>query len=203
MAEGRGRLTFWDTLPEWADETRVWAYTALAERKLSQLEILDGVNERLRAAAWAEGITSDFPQASRSSLNRLAMRRAAAIRKMAEAKALYEGLGSQFDHKTADESSVVLGEFLKTLVLEIAENGGLSAKESMELARAYQSIIQGMKISSDRRRKLQEEYDAKTKIVIDRVAKEGGLSPEAIAQLRRDFLGVRPKPKATGDGAGG
>jgi hypothetical protein len=192
---GRGRLSFWDTLPEWADEARLWALAALAEHSLTQLEILDGVNERLRVAAWAEGITSDIPQASRSSLNRLSMRRASVTRKMAEARALYEGIASQFDHQFADESAVVLGEFLKTLVLEIAETGGASAKEAMELSRAYQSIVQGMKVSSDRRRKLQEEYDAKTKAVIDRVAEEGGLSAEIIGQLRRDFLGVRAKPQ--------
>lgn len=199
MMKGRGRLSFWDTLPEWGDEARLWAFAQLAERTLTQLEILDGVNERLRAAAWQNGVTADVPQASRSSLNRLSMRRASAVRKMAEAKALYEGLSTQFDHNDTDASSVVLGEFLKTLVLELADEGGMGTKGAMELARAFQAIVTGMKISDDRRRKLQADFDAKTSKVIDAVAKEGGLSAEVVAQLRRDFLGVRPKPKADGD----
>lgn len=190
---GRGRLSFWDTLPEWGDEARLWAFQQLAERTLTQLEILDGVNERLRMAAWQEGMTADVPQASRSSLNRLSMRRASAVRKMAEAKALYEGLASQFDHNDTDASSVVLGEFLKSLVLEIADTGGIGTKGAMELARAFQSIVSGMKISDDRRRKLQADYDTKTAKVIETAAKEGGLSADVVAQLRRDFLGVRPK----------
>lgn len=201
MANGRGRLSFWDTLPEWGDEARLWAFEQLAERALTQLEILDGVNERLRAAAWTNGVTSDIPQASKSSLNRLSMRRAGAVRKMAEAKALYEGLATQFDHNDTDASSVVLGEFLKTLVLELADEGGMSTKGAMELARAFQAIVTGMKISDDRRRKLQADFDAKTAKVIDAVAKEGGLSAEVVAQLRRDFLGVRPKPPAEGGNA--
>lgn len=201
MASGRGRLSFWDTLPEWGDEARLWAFGQLAERSLTQLEILDGVNERLRAAAWANGITADFPQASKSSLNRLSMRRAAAVRKMAEAKALYEGLATQFDHNDTDASSVVLGEFLKSLVLEIADTGGIGTKGAMELARAFQSIVSGMKISDDRRRKLQAEYDSRTAKVIDAAAKEGGLPAEVVAQLRRDFLGVRTKPAEGSDAA--
>lgn len=198
---GRGRLSFWDTLPEWGDGARLWAFQQLAERTLSQIDILDGVNERLRAAAWQEGITADVPQASRSSLNRLSMRRASAVRKMAEAKAMYEGLASQFDHNDTDASSVVLGEFLKTLVLEIADTDGIGTKGAMELGRAFQSIVSGMKISDDRRRKLQADYDAKTAKVIDKMAKEGGLSADVVAQLRRDFLGIRPKP-AEGGNAG-
>ncbi|MFT0861740.1 phage protein Gp27 family protein [Ancylobacter sp. G4_0304] len=202
MASGRGRLSFWDTLPEWGDEARLWAFEQLAARALTQMEILDGVNERLRTAAWQEGITSDIPQASRSSLNRLSMRRAATVRRMAEAKALYEGLATQFDHNDVDTSSVVLGEFLKSLVLEIAETDGVGTKGAMELARAYQSVVSGMKISDDRRRRLQADYDTRTAKVIETAAKEGGLSAAVVAQLRRDFLGVRPKPATEGGHAG-
>ncbi|WP_332117259.1 phage protein Gp27 family protein [Azorhizobium caulinodans] len=182
---GRGRLTFWDTLPDWADEARLWAMEQLAERKLTQLEITDGVNERIRAAAWAEGITSDIPVASKSSLNRLAMRRAAAVKKMAEAKALYEGLASQFNHENTDESAIVLGEFLKTLVLELTENGTADTpKGAMELARAYQSIVQGMKVSADRRQKLEAEIQARAEAAVEKVAKQQGGTPESIAALK-------------------
>ncbi|HQS08731.1 MAG: hypothetical protein B7Y12_02120 [Rhizobiales bacterium 24-66-13] len=185
MASGRGRLGFWDTLPEWADEARIWAYGELAARTLLQTEILDGVNERLRAAAAAEGITEDIPVASKSSLNRLSMRRAAAIRKMAEARSMYEGLASQFDHENTDESAVVLGEFLKTLVLDLTESGTVTdTKGAMELARAYQSIISGMKISADRRRQLEADFKARAEAAVEKVAKIQGGTPESIAALK-------------------
>ncbi|OZA84783.1 MAG: hypothetical protein B7X76_06130, partial [Azorhizobium sp. 39-67-5] len=82
MTAGRGRLTFWDTLPDWADEVRMWAYAELAKRELMQTEIVAGANERMREAAAEAGITEDIPVVTRSTLNRLAMRRAAAVRKM-------------------------------------------------------------------------------------------------------------------------
>lgn len=194
MARGRGRLSWWDTLPEWAEPARLKAAELLNENKLTQLEILDEVNAYLRTLAWDEGIRSDVPQASRSSLNRMSMKLAAVASRMRDARAMYEGLAAQLDHDTVDENAIVLGEFLKTLILELnAEGAAKDTKAAMELARAYLATVQGQKISADRRLKLQKEYEAKTKAVIDRVAKEGGLSADTIAQLRRDFLGVRPK----------
>ncbi|OYX87476.1 MAG: hypothetical protein B7Y75_02040 [Azorhizobium sp. 35-67-5] len=190
MTAGRGRLTFWDTLPDWADEVRMWAYAELAKRELMQTEIVAGANERMREAAAEAGITEDIPVVTRSTLNRLAMRRAAAVRKMAEARQMYEGLASQFDHNAADESSIVLGEFLKTLVLELAEEGGVGSKGANELASAYKAIIAGMKISADRRQKLEIEFQARTKAAVDKVAKARGMTAETAEAIKADILGI-------------
>jgi len=199
MASGRGRLSFWDTLPDWAEPVRIWASEQLNENKLTQLEILDEVNKQLRAAAWAEGVTADVPQASRSSLNRMAMKLAAIGRRMREAREMYAGLAAQFDAADVDESSIVLGEFLKTLITELnAEGVAATPKAAMELASAYRSIISGQKISADRRRKLETELAAKTDQAIERVAKEAGLTEERAAQIRREVLGLRtPAPPAS------
>ena len=40
----RGRLSTIDTLPDWADEAKLSAFSALKERKMPQLEILDLFN---------------------------------------------------------------------------------------------------------------------------------------------------------------
>ena len=49
----RGRLSSIDTLPEWADEAKLNAFTALKDRKLPQLEILDTFNAELQGSgAW-------------------------------------------------------------------------------------------------------------------------------------------------------
>jgi hypothetical protein len=45
---------------------------------------------------------------------------------------------------------------------------------------------------------MEEELASKTDEAIEKVekvAKEAGLSPDRLAQLRREFLGVRPKSK--------
>lgn len=192
---GRGRLTFWDTLPDWADEVRIWAYGELAKREMMQTEILAGANERMRAAADDAGVTEDIPVVTKSTLHRLSMRRAAATRKMAEAREMYAGLASQFDHNAADESSIVLGEFLKTLVLELAEEGGVGSKGANELASAYKSIIAGMKISADRRQKLEAEFQARTKAAVDQAVKKKGLSAETAETIKAHILGITPGRK--------
>lgn len=202
MAAYRGRLSFWDTLPDWAEPARLLASKLLNENKLTQLDILDQVNGELRRLGWEEGVT-DPPQASRSSLNRLSMKLAGLSQRMRDARAMFEGLSAHLDHDQVDESSIILGEFLKTLVLELNVDGAATdPKGAMELARAYLAAVQGQKISADRRAKLQREYEAKTAKVIDTVAKEAGLSKETISKLRREFLGVRPK-KGSGEEAGG
>ncbi len=203
MASGRGRLSFWDTLPDWAEPARLVASKLLNENKLTQLEILDQVNGELRRLAWEEGI-SEAPQASKSSLNRLSMKLAGLSRRMRDARAMFEGLNEHLDHDSVDESSVILGEFLKTLILELNVDGAATdPKGAMELARAYLAAVQGQKISAERRAKLQREYESKTAKVIDTVAKEAGLSKATIAQLRREFLGVRSKKDSDEETDGG
>ncbi|MCX5497314.1 DUF3486 family protein [Kaistia dalseonensis] len=198
MAKGRGRLSWWDALPDWAEPVRVWAYAELQDIKLTQLEILDEVNNRLRAAAWAEGITTGIPVATRSSLNRQSMRLAVVGRQMREAGAMFAGLATQFDGKEVDESTRVLGQYLKTLVLEISVNGGVQTpKDAQQLAAAYHRIVSAMKISTDHRLKLEREFEEKTDEAIDRVATEAGLTADRAAQIRREVLGVRqPADKA-------
>lgn len=190
MSAGRGRLTFWDTLPEWADEVRLWTYQQLAARELMQTEILDQANQMMRDAAEAAGITQDVPVVTRSTLNRLALRRATQMRKMAEAREMYEGLASQFDHNAADESSIVLGEYLKTVVLNLADGDDFGTKGINELASAYKSIIAGMKISADRRQKLEAEFQARTKAAVDKVAKARGLTADTAEAIKAHILGV-------------
>ena len=198
MAKGRGRLSWWDQLPEWAEPVRVWAYEQLQGDSLSQIEILDEVNARLRAAAWAEGITTDVPVASRSSLNRLSMRLALVGRQMRDAGAMFAGLATQFDGREIDESTRVLGQYLKTLVLEISVNGGVkNPKDLNQLSAAYFRIVSGMKISTDHRLKLEREFEEKTEATIAHVVAEGGISAERAAEIRNKVLGIR-KPASPG-----
>ena len=69
----RGRISAIDRLPEWADEAKMWAFEQLKERKLSQLEILDGFNKQLRAASLAHDASAEPPEISRSAFNRTAI----------------------------------------------------------------------------------------------------------------------------------
>lgn len=75
----------------------------------------------------------------------------------------------------------------------------------MELANALRAASAAQVASSNRRLKLEAEekvrrieadMKAKAEQALDVLSNEPGISKEAIARARRDFLGVRPKAKS-------
>ncbi|MBN8998222.1 MAG: DUF3486 family protein [Rhizobiales bacterium] len=187
---GRGRLSSIDLLPEEAGDDIVWACQQLAERTRAQTDILFELNDKLEA----KGIEP----ISRSAFNRKAMRLAAAQRRMSEARAMFEGLSEQMTAKDVDENTIILGEFIKTLIVELVDDqsGPKTPKQAMELARAFHATVAAQKISSDRRKMLEELFAAKTTQAIDRVAKKHGLTRETVDRLRAEFLGISSPKKA-------
>jgi len=184
---GRGRLSSLDLLPEEATDDVIWACEQLALRTRTQSDILFELNDRLEA----KGIEP----ISRSAFNRKAMRLAAAQRRMAEARAMFEGLATQFTAENVDEHTIVLGEYLKTLVIELLDDSAAdrTPKQAMELARAFQSIVSAQAMSAERRRKLQAEFRKETEKTIEAVAHRQGLSRETVDLLRSEFLGIEPQ----------
>ena len=187
---GRGRLSSIDLLPEEAGDDIVWACQQLAERTRAQTDILFELNDKLEA----KGIEP----ISRSAFNRKAMRLAAAQRRLSEARAMFEGLSEQMTAKDVDENTIILGEFIKTLIVELVDDqsGPKTPKQAMELARAFHATVAAQKISSDRRKMLEELFAAKTTQAIDRVAKKHGLTRETVDRLRAEFLGISSPKKA-------
>lgn len=181
--DGRGRLGSIDLIPEEGQDDIVWALSELNQRQRTQADILFELNERLAE----KGIDP----VSKSAFNRRAVRMANAARRIQERRELFSGIADQFTPDTVDEGNIVIGELIKTLITEILDKPNHSPKETMELARAYQATIQGQKISSDRRQRLQEEFAEKTTEVVEKVASEAGLSKERVDQLKREFLGLR------------
>ncbi len=187
--EGRGRLSSIDLVPEEGRDAVLWALGELNKRERTQTDILFELNDRLEAVG-CEPI-------ARSSFNRKAVRLAAASKRLSDARHIFAGLADQFTPDRVDEGNIGLGEIIKTLIFELTDpDQKHGPKEAMELARAYQATISGQRISSDRRRKLEADYAEKTSKAIERVAEEAGLSADRVAQLRREFLGVRPQEAA-------
>lgn len=89
----------------------------------------------------------------------------------------------------------MLGEFIKLLVFELAQNegGAIGTKGAMELARAYLAAIQAQKISAERRRALEADFKAEAEKAIEKVAKVRGVSAEATEALRRELFGITPE----------
>ncbi|WP_029006470.1 DUF3486 family protein [Azorhizobium doebereinerae] len=199
---GRGRLDAIDRLPDWADEAVAWAFTALKDRSLTQLEILDGFNERLRAAAWAEGLTDPdkIPQVSRSSFNRRAMRLASVGRRLEETRAIAAILTPKFEGETAEQITLLLSETIKTLTFEMLEEAGElkadgdTAEMLMMASRALKHAEEAKRISADTKSKILKEFTVKASSTVDAVAKAKGLSADTVDAIKAQILGIRAKP---------
>ncbi len=189
--QGRGRLSSMDLVPEEGQDDIVWAVGELNKRDKTQDEILFELNDRLAA--------KDIDPIRRSAFNRKSVKLAAMSNRLNEARHIFAGLAPQFTADKVDEHTVVLGEFIKLLIFELAQNegGDLGSKGAMELARAHLAVIQGQKISADRRRVLEAEFKAKADEAIEKVAKARGVSAEATQALRRELFGV-PQQEAAG-----
>lgn len=191
--QGRGQLSSLDQVPDEGREDVVWARGELAKRQRTQADILFELNERLERKG-IDGI-------SRSAFNRHSVAMAAALDQVEKGRRLFEGLAPQFTAEHVDQSTIVIGEFLKLLVFELVQTEGreIGAKGASELARAHLAVIQGQKISADRRRALEAEFTKQAEKAVDVVAHEKGLSGDTVRTIKEKVLGLRlPPPKGAG-----
>jgi hypothetical protein len=205
MAQGRGRLTAIDQLPEECDAIVGWAAQALADRERTQVEIYGEFKQQLIALQGEQGIAFDIP--SCSAFNRYSVKLAILSRRMEQTREIAATLSQRMDAAGSDELTLISAEAIKTLIFEILQSkgeAGLDPKGAMELANALRAASAAQVSSSNRRQKLEAEerlrkvegeMKANAEKALDTLSKEPGISKEAIARARRDFLGVRPKKK--------
>lgn len=203
MAEhrkGRGRLSGIDLLPPEASEIIVWANQQLMERKRTQLDIYAEFKTKLIGLQGGLGRGFDIP--AFSSFSRFSLQKAEDQRDLAMQREIASALAAHFDDKGNEDVVTMAVETLKVALLETLRRlrqKGASSKEMMEMSRALNSLVATSKLSAGRRQEIQKAMDEAGEEAIDKaavVAKEAGVSAESIAQMRREFLGVRPKLKA-------
>lgn len=206
MAKGRGRLTAIDLLPEECEEVITWAAGELAARERTQVDIYGEFKRKLIAVQGETGASFDIP--SFSAFNRYSLRLSVLSRRLEQTREIAATLSERFDASGSDDLTLIAAEAIKTLILETLQMSGegkLSPKGAMELANALRAASAAQVTSSNRRLKLEAEekarrveadMKAKAEAALDHLASEPGISREAIARARREFLGVRPKKKA-------
>lgn len=191
---GRGRLNSLDLLPKEAEEDVIWVCQQLAARERTVSDIHFEFNDKLEAKG--------LEPVSRSAFYRAAADKAAAQMRMQRAREMFAGIASQFTAEDVDENTVILGEFIKTLIIELVHDGGgnKSPKEAMELARAYHATVAAQKISTDRRVKIEEAAKAKlikaAEAVVTKAAAggDGKVDPaEALRRIREDVYNIFDK----------
>lgn len=206
MAKGRGRLSAIDLLPDECEPIIAWATQALADRSQTETEIYGEFRTKLIALQGEIGLDFDIP--SSSAFNRFSMRLAQMTRRLEQTREIAATLSQRLDATGSDDLTLIAAEAIKTLIFEVLQSkgeAGLDPKGAMELANALRAASAAQVTSSNRRMKLEAEQKAKrveeqmrdnAERALDTLASEPGISKEAIARARREFLGVRPKKKA-------
>lgn len=205
MSKGRGRLTAIDQLPEECDGIVSWAAQSLADRERTQVDIYSEFKQQLIALQGEQGLAFDIP--SFSAFNRYSLRLAMVSRRLEQTREIAATLSDRMDASGSDDLTLIAAEAIKTLIFEVLQSSGeagLSPKGAMELANALRAASAAQVSSSNRRlkleaeaklRKVEEDMKAKAESALDTLSREPGISKDAIARARRDFLGVRPKKK--------
>lgn len=187
--DGRGRLSSIDMLPEECEPDIVWALEQLRLREKPAKMILVEFNARLADRGVAP--------VSKSAWGRYSVRKAVQFRKLDESQRMARELVSTLGTDRADDVTVMVAEMIKLASFQLLEEGELSSKGVMELSRALSGAVAAQRGSEEYRRRLEQRVAAQHNAMADRVekvAREAGLTAERAAELRRDYLGIKPKP---------
>lgn len=194
---GRGRLSGIELLPPEASDIVVWASREMAERSRTLTDIYAVFRDKLIALQGELGLGFAIP--AFSSFHRHSVRQAELARRLEETREISSNLAARLDGLGSEDLTIMVIESLKVAMFEVlgqAGEAGLGPKQLMEMARAIQSLIGASKLSTAQRAQIQQQIDAAAEEAADKavvVAKQAGLSADAVAQLRRDFLGLRPR----------
>jgi hypothetical protein len=197
MARGRGRLSSIELLPPEASDIVVWAARELAARERTLTDIYAEFRQKLIALQGEQGLSFDIP--AFSSFHRHSMRQAELASRLEDAREISSNLAARLDGVANEDLTILLIESLKTAAFEAFNfrgEAGLKPKELMEMARAVNTLVVTAKLSAAQRDAIQARVDAAAEDAIDKAAttaREAGVSAERIAQMRREFLGVRPR----------
>lgn len=179
----RGRLSSIDLLPPEADPIVQWAVEELQARERTQADILFEMNDQLEAIGCERISTSAF--------NRYSTRLAATTRRLQETRDIAKAVTERLGPERADDITIMIVEMIKSAAYSILETGKVDTKGVMELSRGLQAALSAQKVSSDVRRRQEAEIEARVGEAVDAAGQAAGLSADRIAQLRRDFLGVK------------
>lgn len=194
----RGRLSAIDMLPDWAEEAKLWAFEQLNKNKKSQLDILDGFNARLKAAAFGQGIT-DPPVISKSAFNRTALRISLLGRRLQETREIAEVIAPKLDQSADNTVTLMVAESIKMLISEMLSNAGAmkadgpTAEMLMMTARALTAAEQAKKISGETKKKIETDLAERAAKAVDQVARQKGLTADTVRAIKSQILGVELK----------
>ncbi|OKP69618.1 hypothetical protein BTE77_27905 [Ensifer adhaerens] len=199
----RPRPSAIDALPHECGVIVAWVAQELRNPARTQTEIYAEFRQKLIALQGEIGLGFDIP--SFSSFNRYAIDRSALMARHDRMRMLSEHVAEESDGKSDDALTANAALTLKTLILEMLLAGGeagFSPKEALALAGALRQLQLAENLSTTRRNIKTAQFNANMAKTITAVAKETGLSKDAVTKLKREFLGIRPKAEPPPHGEG-
>ena len=181
--QGRGRLSSIDLLPPDADAIVAWAFQELKARERLQKDIHVEFNEKL-AEIGAGPI-------SMSAFNRHSVSIARIARRHEDVRQMTAALTERLEPGQTDDLTIMAAETIKTLVFELLQDESLKPKDAMELSRALQSAVNAQRVPLDRKRAQIAQFEQQVDSALGKVATETGLGKDRIAEIRKEFLGLR------------
>lgn len=193
--KGRGRLSAIQLLPPECNQVVMWAAAELQEAGRTQVDIYKEFVSKLEELQRESRGELEFKLPSLSMFNRYSINLDAMTRDLNETREMAAAISDTFDPEESDDLTLVAAEAIKALIFTLlrTQRGKINSKDAKQLADALRSATLAQSVSTARREKIEAKFRAQAEKAIEKVSKEKGLSADTIAQMRRDFLGVKPK----------
>lgn len=189
------------TLP---DELRAWLHRAIVERGFGDIV---GLTEELNALCKAGGVAITIGKSAVGAESQRIKRAQESIRATTEAARLIaESSPDDADQRSAAAMALVQSEMFE-LLLDVREADGMEdpvdRMQMMDKAALALSRLSRARVNQAR---WQVDVDSRVKAAAENVAKlarQGGLSEQTIAEIKAGILGIVPRGSAQSAQAGG
>lgn len=192
-SRGRGRLSSIELMPPECDSIISWAASELAGRDRTQTDIYAEFVSQCEALMAEHRGELEFDIPSFSAFNRYSIRLARLTRRLEQTRDIVATIAKKFDARESDDLTIMTAETLKSLVLHMladAGDEGMEPKDAMMLASAFRQAAQAQSISTERRRKIERDFEARVGEAVETVAKTRGLTAETTEAIKAQILGV-------------
>lgn len=192
-ARGRGRLSSIELMPPECDPIISWAATELARRERTQTDIYTEFVTRCEALMAEHRGELEFMIPSFSAFNRYSIRLARLTRRLEQTREIVATISEKFDARESDDLTIMTAETLKSLVLHMladAGDDGMEPKDAMMLASAFRQAAQAQSISTERRRKIEADFESRVDDAVKTVARAKGITAQTAEAIKAQILGV-------------
>lgn len=191
MARGRGRLSQIELMPDECGPIIAWAADELQDRKRTQTDIYKEFVERLQALNEEYDGQLDIKIPKFTAFNQYAIKLSTMTRRLDETREIASAIAAKFDAQASDDLTLIAAEAIKSLIFEmLTSSKGIDPKGAMSLAQALRSATQAQTVSTDRRRKVEEDFKKQAEQAVATVARARGLTAETADAILTQILGV-------------